>query len=191
MAKKKPEPLTKLTQLILDGFYLIDKAGFVYTKKSITTRKIKRYLSSNGYLKVNITHNKKNVNLLVHRLLALTFIPNPENKPEVNHKDGDKQNNNISNLEWATTLENMQHARRTGLTKGFPHSEEAKKKMSTTHKALGSGGFNARPVLDLDTGMVFPNAKMVAAMNKFNYPHFSEQLNQRVTNTTNFVYANG
>ena len=51
----------------------------------------------------------------IHRLVATAFIPNPEGKPEVNHKDGDKHNNALSNLEWATSSENKQHASRTGL----------------------------------------------------------------------------
>lgn len=52
----------------------------------------------------------------VHRLLLLTFVPNPENKAHVNHLDGDKSNNDMKNLEWATPLENAQHAIREGLT---------------------------------------------------------------------------
>lgn len=51
----------------------------------------------------------------IHRLVATTFIPNPNNKPEVNHIDGNKENNNVTNLEWVTKSENGFHAYRIGL----------------------------------------------------------------------------
>lgn len=68
-----------------------------------------------GYMQVGLLKNGKRKRLLVHILVAKAFIPNPENKPEVNHEDGVKHNNHVSNLTWATTLENYEHSVRTGL----------------------------------------------------------------------------
>ena len=68
-----------------------------------------------GYLKVHL-NNDRTIRF-VHRLVAITFIPNPENKPQVNHKDGNKENNSVWNLEWCTSKENNMHALNTGLRK--------------------------------------------------------------------------
>lgn len=68
-------------------------------------------VSADGYLTVGINGKQYRV----HRLIAQTFIPNPENKPSVNHIDGVKSNNRVDNLEWATNSENMKHAYATGL----------------------------------------------------------------------------
>ncbi|QIW89796.1 HNH endonuclease [Bacillus phage Izhevsk] len=68
-----------------------------------------------GYFQVNLKVNGKQTNKYVHRLVAEAFIPNTENKPEVNHKDGNKGNNNIDNLEWSTRIENVEHQFSNGL----------------------------------------------------------------------------
>lgn len=68
-----------------------------------------------GYKTCNITVNKNHYRPLVHRLIAENFIPNQFNKPVVNHKDGNKSNNSIKNLEWVTHKENTAHAIETGL----------------------------------------------------------------------------
>ena len=69
---------------------------------------LKQY--KDNYYKIDINENGKTKKKLVHRLVASTFIPNLENKPCVNHKDGNKLNNHISNLEWCTYSENTKHA---------------------------------------------------------------------------------
>lgn len=70
---------------------------------------------SSEYLAVSLCKNGKQKTLRIHRIVAEAFLPNPENKPEVNHKDGNKFNNNINNLEWCSKLENNQHARKNNL----------------------------------------------------------------------------
>lgn len=71
--------------------------------------------TSNGYLRIGLHKDGKMKNALIHRLVAVAFIPNPENKREVNHKNGIKTDNRVENLEWVTAKENMTHAYKTGL----------------------------------------------------------------------------
>ena len=75
-------------------------------KERILTQKVNEY----GYAEVNLWKDGKNKYLRVHRLVGISFIPNPENKPVVNHKDGNKLNNCVTNLEWNTVSENTWHA---------------------------------------------------------------------------------
>lgn len=73
--------------------------------------------NTNGYLVVNLHKNHKSSVIPVHVLVASAFIPNEQNKPTVNHKDGNKHNNRVSNLEWSSYSENNTHAIETGLRK--------------------------------------------------------------------------
>lgn len=94
----------------------ISEIGVVINTK---TGKVKtQRVAKNGYCTVNIIENNKSTVMYIHRLLALTFIPNPENKRTVNHIDGNKLNNSLSNLEWSTDRENIKHAYDNNLNKG-------------------------------------------------------------------------
>ena len=97
-----------------EGLYKVDENGNVFSVRN--NKLLKRMMFPSGYEYVHLCNGKGKTKLFrVHRLVAETFIPNPNNLPEVNHKDGDKLNNNIKNLEWCTNLENMRHSVETGL----------------------------------------------------------------------------
>lgn len=83
---------------------------------------LKSRSDANGYRVVTLMYNNIRNDRKVHRLVATEFIPNPENKPVTNHKDGIKDNNEWTNLEWNTLLENRRHAIRTGLQKVDGHN---------------------------------------------------------------------
>lgn len=90
--------------------YLVDPDGNVYSKK---THKILKGTEHNGkqpYFYVSLRKNGKTKKIFIHRLVAMTFLDNPNDKEQVNHIDGDVQNNVVCNLEWCTNAENTQHA---------------------------------------------------------------------------------
>lgn len=85
---------------------------------TINNKKIlKQTIDKNGYHTVTLHKNNKTKIFKVHRLMGINFIPNYENKSQINHIDGNKSNNLIENLEWCTPKENIRHSCRTGLTK--------------------------------------------------------------------------
>ena len=99
------------------GRYEASKTGEIRHSLHKNIRKARK--NKNGYLQLNFPRNDgsgKADTILVHRLIARTFIPNPLNLPEVNHKDGNKQNNNVENLEWCTCSENGKHSYKMGLS---------------------------------------------------------------------------
>lgn len=96
-----------------DGLYQVSNWGSV--KRLGRTERMLKPRMCKGYETVCLCKNGIRHNRRINRLVALAFIPNPENKPEVNHKDGNKRNNAAYNLEWNTASENQRHARSTGL----------------------------------------------------------------------------
>jgi hypothetical protein len=96
--------------------------GFGITKE----RYLKLQIDDKGYNRVKLHNNKNITTKKVYRLVAEAFIPNPEDKKQVNHIDGNKLNNRVDNLEWATPYENVKHAIDTGLIKYNIHKYKTK-----------------------------------------------------------------
>lgn len=155
----------------IDGFdgYLISNYGRVKSFKYKV--KILKPQLSTGYLRVNLWIVGKQKHFSVHVLVAQTFIPNPEDKPQINHKDGCKLNNHVSNLEWATASENCQHAYDKGLAKSGTRSHNAKIKDDadilyirdnpdnlTQEKLIKKFGVNRAVINTIQRGKTYKNA---------------------------------
>jgi hypothetical protein len=97
------------------GFY-VSTLGTIWkeTEHRISQVEPRGYNRVSGYQGVSMQSGSKWVNIQVHRAVAIAFLPNPDNKPQVNHIDNDPTNNNVDNLEWCTAKENMQHANKQG-----------------------------------------------------------------------------
>lgn len=91
-----------------EGFYEISNYGNVKNVQRGNLRKL--LLNKDGYVEILLSKNGSVKSVRVHRLVAEAFIPNPDKKPEVNHKDYNKSNNYIENLEWTTRKENVNHS---------------------------------------------------------------------------------
>ena len=117
--------------------------------------------SSNGYPEVNLRYNEQNVYISIHRLVAEAFLPNPDDLPQVNHKDGNKENNCVDNLEWCTCAENIQHAVKTGL-----------------RKAILGIDTSVKQVKCLDTGEVFNSIKEAASAFGLSTQYLSDRIRE-------------
>ena len=126
-----------------EGLYEVSNLGRIKSLPRNGTIKTPKILALNykksGYINVILTKNNKKKTFRVHRLVAQAFIANPEKKSQVNHIDGDKTNNCVSNLEWATSSENIRH-----------------KFDALGYKVARHG---MKPVICLETGQVFDSIK--------------------------------
>ena len=116
-----------------EGYYEVSNSGLIKRAKEKTIYKdgriaffnetiLKPSISKKGYYRVYLSKNSKKYTINVHRIVASAFIDNLSNKPQINHINGDKKDNSVSNLEWCTNSENTFHAVKNGLTsRGVKH----------------------------------------------------------------------
>jgi len=142
-----------------EGYYEVSNRGrvrsvdrdvnYVYGKRRVKGRVLKQETSNRGYKRVHVSANGVSKHLTVHREVSKAFIPNPEDKRTINHKNCDKTDNSVNNLEWATYSENHNHAHKNGLSnvpKGSKHHNsklnesqvrEIKKRLDTGDETQG------------------------------------------------------
>jgi hypothetical protein len=161
--------------------YLITLDGRVFSLK--TMRFLKNFVK-NDYVYVKIGSKS----YLAHRLVAQTYIENPENKATVNHIDGVKTKNLLFNLEWATPSENMKHACDTGLRKISEALRESGRVAAERFGAKNGYVFK-KIVLDTGTGVFYEGAKEAADTINVNAKYLWRRLNGELKNTTKFKYV--
>jgi hypothetical protein len=170
----KKDDLSKLKYLEwkpVPGFedaYEMNVRGIVRSKNARYYHKVLPHKISGGYPAVKLSKNGVESTQFLHRLLALAYIPNPECKAEVNHKNGIKNDYRLENLEWATHQENVLHAYQSG---------------------LASRQGQMKKVVNNCSGKAYKNAKEAAEAESINYSTLKTYLNGTRRNPTCLRYA--
>lgn len=129
-----------------EGIYQVSNLGEIKSIKK--ARIIKGSLDSRGYPHIQLFKNGKMKCFKTHRLIAINFIPNPDNKPTVNHKNGDRLDSRVANLEWSTHKENINHAIECGLRVRKPSKNVAVTKEQKSDILLNRGIQSIRQLSD-------------------------------------------
>lgn len=136
----------------------------------------------NGYLISTFRNNGIVKTVKLHRLVLLSFIENIENKPQVNHINGIKNDNRLENLEWNTSKENLNHAHKIGLITGIKGEKNnlSKLKRGLNHKC--------KKVINIKTNQIYDCAQDVSDFLEYSHISFIKQLNGYTINKTDFKY---
>lgn len=147
----------------------LDRVVSNHQGSGIRKGKIMSFAICKGYYRVIFTRNARHFSPFVQRVVADAFIPNPENKKEVNHINGIKTDNRVENLEWCTPSENVKHAYKIGLKKAMK----------------GADNYRAKKVVDTVSGKIFDTATDAAKAFGIRQQTLSRQLRgDRKNNTT-------
>lgn len=150
--------------------YGVGYNGLIYGKNGMFLK----YINKNGYNTVGLQINKKKKMFFVHRLVAEYFVAPRKGNLQVNHIDGNKQNNDFRNLEWVTPSQNTKHAYKNGLNKNV---------IEATKKS------NSKKVYDTRTGLYYNSAKEAAQCKHIKYGTLRNMLNGHDKNNTTLIYA--
>lgn len=154
--------------------YKISSDGYVistaYKGKEGVVHALKHNHDADGYCIITLNHRGKKYTRKIHRLVAEAFIPNPDNLPEVNHKNGDKDKNDISNLEWVSTIDNIYHALATNLR----YNANTEEQVHRVCQLLEKGIFSIREISEL-TDVSMPN--VIKIKNGVRWKQISSQYN--------------
>ena len=142
-----------------EGCYFVSNYGNIKNQKRI----LKQSPTIRGYLSVKVFQGRKSS----HRLVAIAFIPNPDNKEQVNHKDGNKQNNHVDNLEWMTGTENQRHSWETGLRKKRFGEQSPRSKVSdATRKEIADKHASGATIISLAKEYDFTSTNIIRIVKK-------------------------
>jgi hypothetical protein len=149
--------------------YKITEDGVVYSSYTNSVKKPSNHRQ--GYFLIGLIKDNKEKKLLVHRLVAMTYLENPKGYKYVNHKDGDKKNNHVTNLEWVTSSDNQKHAYKTGL------------------KVASRKTINNKIVINSENGVFYNSIKEASLIYGLEKSHLAQMLRGQIRNKTNLIYA--